>query len=439
METTTDPKNKPAQQTGGELLPDGNLLEEIRDPSNPRGMALLRWDGERAEVADRIVYAGRTYIPMTLNASTLEAIYFPSERKDHGSLAELFAKLVDVINSYFSLPDRELRLIAHFILTTWVADALPKAVRLLVSGPSSAEISQLFRLLRCLCRHAVRLGDVSRSGLCALPMELGLCLLMEGVTLNRSTRALIKASGSRGSFILQSGNFIDLHCAKALSFENDEIDDAIAATMLRLNVLRGESQYRILNATEEKQLADEFQPLLLDYRLKTYKAVRDSTFDVPQFTPEIREIAVSLGATVVGDAELISGIVPLLTVPEEESRARRSVQPEFVIVMALLALVHERKEKTLRVTEITRFVNAALQANGESVEYSPKEIGWRFTTLGIHTRRMQGGKGVLFNREFSRLMHHLARKLGVEMSPAQFPQCPDCQPSAETSDIKVLV
>jgi hypothetical protein len=439
MGTTTAPKNKPAQKTGGELLPDGTFLEVIRDPYNPRGVALLRWDGERAEVADRIDCADRTYIPTTLNASAIEAIYFPGERKDHGSLAQLFDKLVDVINSCFFLPERELRLLAYFVLSTWVVDALPKAVTLLVSGPSLAEISQLFRLLRCLCRRAVRLGDVSSSGLCAMPMELGLCLLMEGVTLNRSTRAFIKASGSRGSFVPRSGDFIDLHCAKALSFENDEIDDAIAATMLRLNVVRGESPYRILSATEEKRLAEEFQPMLLDYRLKTFKAVRDSTFDVPQFTPEMRELAISLGSSAAGDTELTCGIIPLLTPDDDEARVHRSVRLECVIAVVLLALVHERKAKRLIVSEITRFVNAALQANGESVEYSPKEIGWRFTTLGIHTRRIHGGKGVLFDREFSRLVHHLARKLGVEMSPAQFPQCPDCQPSAETSDVKVLV
>ena len=439
MGMATDTEKGAIQSSAGGQLPDGSLLEMVRNPSSPEQMAFLRFDGERIQVADRIDCAGRTYIPINPSASTLRAIYFPTGPKNHGSVGQLFAKLVGVVSSFFPVPDRDLRLLAYFILSTWVSDALPMAVSLLISGSSAAEASQLFRLLRCLCRRAVRLGDISRSGLCAMPIDLGPCLLMQGLKLNGSTRAILKACSSRGSFIARSGNFLDLHCAKVLSFEENEMDDSVAAGMLRVALLPAESPTPILNASDEERISAEFQGMLLDYRVRTYSAVVNSGFDVAQFTPEMRALARSLGAAVVGDTELTDGIIPLLTPDEEEARVRRSVQPQVVIATVLLALVHERRVKNMLVTEITKFVNAALYANGELVEHTPKEVGWRLADLGMHTRRMAGGKGIRFDREFSRSVHNLARRLGVRMSPINFPQCPDCQQSAKPCETKALV
>ena len=442
MKTSTGPQNAQLYVTAGECLPDGSLLELIRDPSNPERMTLLRWDGDRAEIADRIACGDKTYSPVTLSKSILNAIDIPSQQKDCGSLDEIFAKLVAVIDRYFSLAKRDLHLLAYFILSTWVMDALPTTVNLLISSSSAAQASQLFRLLRCLCRRAIRVGDLNRSTLCAMPMHLQPTLMVEGLTLNRATRTLLRLSSNRGSFVPRSGDLIDLHCAKVLSFGENEVDDSIAEGMLRVVQLPTESPLPILNTKEERRITEEFQPVLLDYRMRNYTAALNSHFDATQFTPEICALARSLGAAVVGDTELASGIVRLLAPDDEEARIRAGLRLECVIAMVLLVLVHDgnaRKVSKVRVTEITESVNAALRANGEVVEYSPKEVGWRLVTLGIYTRRIQGGKGVLLDREFSRSVHNLARRLGVQMSAPGFPGCPDCYSSAKPSDVKALV
>jgi hypothetical protein len=104
-----------------------------------------------------------------------------------------------------------------------------------------------------------------------------------------------------------------------------------------------------------------------------------------------------------------------------------------------LALVHEGKEKQLLVKDITCLVNAALRAKGELVEFSPEEIGWRLAELGLYTRRMRGGRGIRFDRELSRSVHALARRLGVSVPPAGFQGCPDCVQAAKAIDPEVVV
>jgi hypothetical protein len=166
--------------------------------------------------------------------------------------------------------------------------------------------------------------------------------------------------------------------------------------------------------------------------------VRESFFDVSEFTPELRDLARSLGAAVAGDAELAGAIVPLLAPQNEDARARYSVRPEYATAVVLLALLHEGKEKQLLVKDIAHSVNAVLRANGEIVEFSPEEIGWRLAELGLYTRRIRGGRGVRLDRELSRSVHALARRLGVRVSPPGFPACPDCERAVKALDPEVV-
>jgi hypothetical protein len=123
---TTSDADRPVT-TAGEVFPDGTLLEVIRDPADSGQITLLRWDGDRAEVANRIECMGRNYTPVKLSASAVQAINFPSQPENHGSTADLFAKLVGVIRDFFDFPDRDLRLVAYWVLSTWFVDMLPMA------------------------------------------------------------------------------------------------------------------------------------------------------------------------------------------------------------------------------------------------------------------------------------------------------------------------
>jgi len=415
-------------ETYGEAFPDGTLIELATNSAGK--LSLFCWDGRRAKVQKSFERSGRTYMPGSVNASTLRAIRFPNETKDYGSTGLLFSKLLDVLRLYCSLSDQNLRLVAHWVLTSWVPDVLSMVPTLLISSPSPAYVSRFLRLLRCLCRRAVRLAELNAAGLYALPMLLRPTLLVEQTTLSRSMRGLLRASSSRGLYVARSGDFLDLRCSKALFCVANGLDAALAESALHVVVVAAESGSADLTERAENEIAAQFQPLLLDYRLRNHRVVSESTFDVPGFTPGLRDLARSLGAAIVDAPELSGRIAPLLAPQDADARSRRTVLPEAVIVTVALALVHEAKLKQLLVKDFAQFVNAALRTNGEITEYSPEEVGWRLARLGLYTHRMAGGNGIRFDREFSRSVHDLGRKFGVEMLPGS-PGCPDCQEAAK--------
>jgi hypothetical protein len=422
--------------TAGQVFPDGRVIELVVDRSFKRAR-LLDYKTGRTIVGDRVTVGARTYVPLRLTPATLRAVCFPNRAQDYGSLAKLFAKLTVVIEDYFAPLERDKHLVAHWQLATWFPDVLPMIPTLVISCPSAAWVAAFFRLLRCGCRRGVQLAEISVSGLRAMPQELKPTLLVDQPEFTRSMRVLIRASISNGVFVTHAGDFLDLRCAKALLAPGDGLDATLTESMLRVSLVP-EERKPVLTEREADRIASELQPLLLDYRLRNRKAVSESTFDVPEFIPGLRDIARSLGAAVVGDSELSRGIVSLLAPQDADARARRSLLPEVAIIVVALAMVHEARLKKIFTAEFAREVNVALRAKGEVLEYSAEEVGWKLTRLGLFTRSIGGRRGLRFDRDFSRLVHELARRLGITSLPAVFPRCLDCEPDAKVLDSNKL-
>ena len=258
-------------------------------------------------------------------------------------------------------------------------------------------------------------------------MELRPTLLIDISGLTRPVRVLLRASSSRGAYIARHGEFADTRCIKAIYSTESDVDTAVSEGLLRIAALPVPGRSVFLDEREEDKIATEFQPQLLDYRLRNYRAVRESTFDAPGFTTGVRELAQILGAVVDGDPELQKGIISLLSRQDDDARIRQTTLPEFGIITALLSLLHERQKSELLVSEFTRFVNVALRANGEIQEYSPEEIGRRIAAMGLFTTRTKRGNVIKLTRQISRLAHDLSRRYGVTTTPPSFPGCPDCE------------
>jgi hypothetical protein len=103
--------------------------------------------------------------------------------------------------------------------------------------------------------------------------------------------------------------------------------------------------------------------------------------------------------------------------------------PDFAIIVAVLALVHERKESRVPVKKLTELVNATVSASGEIKEYNAVEVGRLLSRLNLPPRSRTGpGMVVELNRQVSRRVHELKMRYAVTTSPDRFPGCPDCEP-----------
>lgn len=69
---------------------------------------------------------------------------------------------------HLGLPESESGLIACFAISTWLADRLPNALTLTISGPDEQLGIQLLRLVRCVCHHPMMLAEPT-------PVATGYC------------------------------------------------------------------------------------------------------------------------------------------------------------------------------------------------------------------------------------------------------------------------
>ncbi len=72
--------------TYGEALPDGTVLELVRDPASGE-LRLLIWDGLTASVAPRFELNGHIYVPATLDPTVMRAVRLPERVDRYARLA----------------------------------------------------------------------------------------------------------------------------------------------------------------------------------------------------------------------------------------------------------------------------------------------------------------------------------------------------------------
>jgi hypothetical protein len=424
----------PVTPTTAERLADGTMLEFVRVKGESK---LVIWRNNRPRLSERFEFGDRIYEPMSLSSTILDAIRFPGSIARCGSPGELFRKILDAASKFSGLPDRELRPIPYWALSSWFPEVVSSLPTLVVTAPSRADAHRFFRLMRCFCRRGVLLTELSPSGFLALPMHLKPTVLMEQSKLACQLRGYLRTASTSGGYVPRAGGFLDVRCVRAVYCDEDDTDSELREGTLRVSLFPAENA-AFFDTGEEDRLSAEFQAQLLQYRCRNFQAVRESTFDVPGFTTGVRDLARSLGASVLGDPTLTAGITDLLSAQDEDVRASWNTLPGSAIIVTVLALVHERKEPRVPVKKLTEFVNAVLSANGEIKEYNPMEIGHLLSRLDLPRSRVAGGMVVELTRQVSRRVHELKQRYGVTTSPDRFPGCPDCEPPEVPGNRRLL-
>jgi hypothetical protein len=126
----------------------------------------------------------------------------PSNCADYGSSCGLFAVITNLFKHHLDLPEPESSLLACFSISTWLADRLPTAPSLAVSGPDQELGIEVLRLLSCVCRHPLMLTEVTPGGFRWVPVQLGLTLILEQRELKPNMQRLFQASSYRGLHLL---------------------------------------------------------------------------------------------------------------------------------------------------------------------------------------------------------------------------------------------
>lgn len=411
------PANPRVVTTVGETFADGSALELVISTYSGRLALLFRSAGEKT-IATQIEHSRCLYKPPDLDEAMARAIRFPHDAKNYGSTGKLFRRMRALFERYAGLPQPESALMTAWSASSWFPDCLSSPPTLLISGPDMDHAIRLFRLLHCLCRRPVLLGDVSRSAFLALA-PLGATFLVNQPELSPRIRALWGTSNYLGFYVFGNGKVYSAASSKAVFLG---MADARGDEGLHLALPPARCDLPPLGAQQQSEIAEEIQPQLLMYRLRNLGAVRN--FSSSKLGPTFvgSEVARNLAAGVLGEAEILESIAPLLRRLEQDKIAQRGCDVHMAMIEATWAPSHADRE--LSISRLAELTNALLRCRGEILEYSAAEVGWKLRNLGFRHHRTGQGMILQFSHENRLLLHQVAARLSLNLHPV--PNCALC-------------
>jgi hypothetical protein len=363
--------------------------------------------------------------PAAINQSILHAIRFPSKFGCDVSTPELFATILESFTSH-GFPEEAALPATYFVFPTWFVDCLPTAPCLLIMGPRP-EAELLLQLLGCMVRHSLPLRSVTRDGFLSLPMELQLSLLITQEKISPSMWELLCASNYRNANVTRKDGVVNTFCAKAIYRGCGSPECNLDDSMLRINLSPSHGRLPILDGKDTQEIAEELQPKLLAYRRRNIAKVRESQFDLPEFSSGIRILGRVLGAPIVDAPKLQTGFVPLLREYHEEIMAAHWFDFRCVAIEAALFHCHNGQEETIYVGKIACTANAILKGRGETAQLGDKEIGTILRrSLGLFPKRDKKGFAIRLTDRIRRHIHQLAGKFDVATAQAGVAKCLYC-------------
>ena len=219
---------------------------------------------------------------------------------------------------------------------------------------------------------------------------------------------------------------LNLASAKVIFCETESARQVWAPEAVHVPLVPTAERFSTLSDQEEAQLASEYQPQLVMFRMRTLTTLYQSegAFCPPNdggFAP-----GGYLPACIAEDPEIRKALAPLLEIHEEDLLASRSLNPAVAIVESIWGPAHDSKE--ISTAEITTRVNALLRDRGEIVEYNSRQIGWKLRHLELSRQHNGRRKALRFCREMSRRVHHLAAQFKLRL-----PKVVNCEEVVKTS------
>ena len=413
----TSPNNRKIVKTTGEMFTDGSILELVSSPTD-RTLQLLLWKKQQRKIASQIAHRGRVYQPPDVDQTLVQAIQFATDAREYGSAHNLLNGVCELFARYIGVTSEEAALLTAWSTSTWFPECASSPPTLLITGTDMCHAIALLRLLRCLCRRALLLTDISRRDLLDVSFLQPTLLLNEPVQLPKIW-PLFGTSNHHGVSVLGKGRAHNLASCRAffLGMEHAWTDGAVH---FALPPARGELP--TLDAQRQAEIARRFQSQYLMYRLRNLQKIRESHSAVHPVNFPHNATAHNLAACIEEEPNIAQAIAPILQRQEQDNHVQNSCDVARAIIEVIWAPLHEREE--MPISRIADLANALLRSRGETLEYRAEEIGWKLRNLGLYRRRNGSGKILRPSRENILVVHQLARRFCLNLTPVQ--GCADC-------------
>ena len=428
------------KRTFGEVFPKF-MIEVVADKASAEGFNLLLWDGAEAHTQSSIrlksapgsQFGESIFYPPDVDSTVRRAMRFPSHATPYNSSRELFANVCDLIKRFVDLPENLVSLAAYSVFASWFVDCTATPVCLSIVSPRPGQGSQLTRLLGCLYRRALLLGQTTLTGICSLPLDLQPALLIENGKCDGQLLKLLRLLNAHDAYVPWKGRLINVCGAKVICTEESLPGDLLGAGFTEIHVPPARRSLPILDQRAQQQIAEEFQPQLLMYRLVNYHRACVSEFDAPDLTSPVRNLARCLGASVPDEPGLQGEIAPLLQGQSDQILLKCETDLDSVVIEAMLVLCHEKDRQSFHVADVSNNANKILERRDESLEMNPWTVGGKLNRLGISTKKLDSaGRGALLLNTMRHHVHNLAWERKVSTIYDHAEECLHCKYFVDT-------
>jgi hypothetical protein len=400
--------------TAGEILPDGTVIELLRDPTSPEVVTLVRCHRGVLDLKPHVSHAGKSYEPIHVNSSVSNAFRLPNRVGAPETTHELFTAAHNLLASRLGQLDACITAMVFAVFASWMSPVLPMAPLLSIFTPVGGPKNLALQMLNLLCRRPLRLVGLRRGDIHRLPMFLQPTLLLDEPDLRPEMQMLLHSSTQRGTGIIGSRGILEFYGPKIICSGHPPHGTALETNALRVALIPVGGGLPPLDKRAEEKIAEEFQARFLGYLLRNSHRVQTPSFDVSQFSLPVQDLARVFGAAVVGDNQLQKRILPLLNVQDEEIRADRARAPDAVVLEAGVSFIHEGGRSKVRTESIAEKVGAIYMGRGSDQRPSPESVGWAIRRLGIPSGRINSaGNGIELTVSTCQLIHKLAQSHGV--------------------------
>jgi hypothetical protein len=140
-------------------LQRSDFVEVIDDPTDSSGLAFLHWNNGVSEVVREIERVGKLYVPTQKRADLVAEITLPNGVRPSGGTQRLAADLESAVSRFVDINSFDLPILVSDVLASWVPECFETAPYVWLVGPLGSAKTTLLKVLSCLCRRSVLVGD----------------------------------------------------------------------------------------------------------------------------------------------------------------------------------------------------------------------------------------------------------------------------------------
>lgn len=381
IEDSRDKKEPDVEVTLGGVISDW-VLEYCYDLEKDEARLAYRNPDGEVGIADDLLIDGLKYIPKPPNKFVQrQAVLFPSALGEKIPTKELILDVEDYINSYYLMDDPYLvRIIAYYVLLTWIYDAFEALPYLRAVGDYGSGKSELMKRVGYICYRLITASGANTSATFFRTKEMyrGTVFIDEadlhdGGDMANDIVKFLNLGAMKGNVITRMVETVDYHGNKVLEPEpfdtfgpkliamrEDFRDKAVGSRSLTISVV-GKSAEELLEKDVPIQIDDEFRERatvlrnkLLRWRLEHYVENIELSNDLVDINLSARlnqvTMAVKALAKIADDQSLLEEITKFLRAYAKDEIRERSLTMQAYIVEAMWELWRDEETRDLYMT-----------------------------------------------------------------------------------------